>query len=430
MSRLLVLGAGVSGIAAAKLATGLGMSVTLYDRGPAGPALELGVGVATGEWDREILNGIDLVVASPGFSERSQPIVEILEAGLPIWSEVEFASRHIDKPMAAITGTNGKTTVTEATAAMLDASGIDAPATGNIGAPLSEFTEDALDCLVVEVSSFQLRFTETFHPVAAAITNVAVDHLDWHGSAYAYREAKAKIYSNQTETDLLVYDSDDDGASSMAMDAPSRLVPVSATSVPEGGAGLMGNSLLMGEVAIDVADLTSAEPTHIVNLATAGMLALELGASSDGVVAGAIGYSPGAHRRELVATVGGVNWVNDSKATNPHAALASIRANEEVVLIAGGLTKAIDVTPLAAEPNVGLLIGIGESGPQLVDAAGGRGRLAGTLEVAVEIAARAAQPGTTVLLAPGCASFDQFKSYGERGDRFRELVNETVGAAS
>jgi UDP-N-acetylmuramoylalanine--D-glutamate ligase len=430
VNRVLILGAGVSGVAAARLAQRLGMSVTVFDEQPSDQLAELGVGSAIGEWDPLLLNGIDLVVASPGFSERSGPVVDVLESGIPIWSEVELAYRHLKGPVAAVTGTNGKTTVTEATAAMLDASGLDAPATGNIGAPLSDFADTPYDALVVEVSSFQLRFIEQFHPTAAAITNVALDHLDWHGSAYSYRDAKARIYLNQTPDDLLVYDADDEGASNLAAGAAAELYPVSGTQVPDGGGGFDGRNLVIGEVVIDVADLWSDDPTHLVNLAGAGALALRMGASPEGVASGAMGYRPGAHRRSLVAAEGGVTWVNDSKATNPHAAIASIKAHGSVILIAGGLAKGIDITPIAEEPNVRLLIGIGEAGPTLVAAAGERGRLAGTLEIAVEVAANAAEAGDTVLLAPGCASFDQFESYGARGDRFTELVRIRLGGAT
>lgn len=406
------------------------MTVTVFDES-ASPGPADGFGLATGAWDPVLLEGIELVVASPGFSERSRPIVETLERGLPIWSEIEFAYRFAHAPVVAVTGTNGKTTVTEATAAMLDASGRDAPATGNIGAPLSDFVDGDHDTLVVEVSSFQLRFTEEFHPVAAAITNVAVDHLDWHGSAYSYREAKARIYANQTSEDLLVFDIDDEGASKLAGDAPSELFPVSGTHLPDGGGGVEGGALRVGGVAIDIADLVSDDPTHLVNLACAAALALRVGATPEGVAVGAIGYRPGAHRRAVVARSGGITWVNDSKATNPHAALASIRAARgPVVLIAGGLAKGIDLTPLTGPENLKMIIGIGEAGPALVEAAGERGRLAGTLEVAVEVAAGVATAGDTVLLAPGCASFDQFSSYAARGDRFTELVEERTGGTS
>lgn len=427
MTRVLVLGAAVSGMAAVRLAASKGMTVTVYDEAVADIVADLDYGSAFGEWDPLLLEGIDLVIASPGFPERSRPVVESLERGLPVWSEVEFAYRHIDVPVVAVTGTNGKTSVTEATAAMLDASGLDTPATGNIGSPLSDFTEGGHDVLVVEVSSFQLRFTEEFHPVAAAITNVAVDHLDWHGSAYSYQEAKARIYANQTAGDLLVYDIDDEGAAKLAGDAPAELFPVSGRRVPQGGGGVEGGTLRVGDVVVDLADLTSDDPIHLVNLACAAALATRVGATAEGVAAAAIAYRPGAHRRTIVAEVDGVTWVNDSKATNPHAAIASIRAHGPVILIAGGLAKGVDLTPLVEEDNVRMVVGIGEAGPDLAAAAGERGRLAGTLEIAVEVAAAAAHPGDTVLLAPGCASFDQFDSYGARGARFTELVEDRVG---
>jgi UDP-N-acetylmuramoylalanine--D-glutamate ligase len=403
------------------------MAVTVYAAEGAERAMEQGFGVATGGWDPVLLNGVDLVVASPGFPERALPIVEALEWGIPVWSEIEFAWRHLDVPVAAITGTNGKTTVTEATSAMLEASGIDAPATGNIGSALSDHVDQDHEAVVVEVSSFQLRFCETFHPSAAAITNVAVDHLDWHGSEPAYRSAKARIFMNQTEEDLLVYDIDDEGAAGLVASAPSRLFPVSGLHLPAGGGGVDEDRLVIGELTISIGDLTSDDPTHLVNMASASALALRMGATAAGVTRAAKSFSPGPHRRAIVARSRGVNWVDDSKATNPHAAIASIRAHSPVVLIAGGLAKGLDMTPIAREQGVRVLLGIGAVGPELVAAAGERGRLAETLERAVEVAAEVAAPGDTVLLAPGCASFDQFSSYQERGDRFSALVESLVG---
>ncbi|MFZ0626188.1 MAG: UDP-N-acetylmuramoyl-L-alanine--D-glutamate ligase [Acidimicrobiia bacterium] len=424
MSRVLILGAGVSGLAAADLARRSQMAVTIYSDEGSSDALASGYSVASGGWDPVLLTGIDLVVVSPGFSERSIPIVEAQEWGIPVWSEIEFAWTQLDTTVAAITGTNGKTTVTEATSAMLGASGVDAPATGNIGSPLSAEVGEDHDALVVEVSSFQLRFCETFHPVAAAITNVALDHLDWHGSEYSYRSAKARIFMNQGGDDLLVYDADDEGASSLVADAKSQLFPVSGVHLPPGGGGVDGNRLVVGELSMPLSGLPSRDPTHLVNLATSSALALRLGATVDGVTTVAESFHPGAHRRSIVLRGNGVTWIDDSKATNPHAALSSIRAHRSVVLIAGGLAKGLDVAPLAAEPNVRLLLGIGTEGQGLVDAAGARGLLAGDLDKAVELAAELSEPGDTVLLAPGCASFDQFTSYEDRGDRFIELVKE------
>jgi UDP-N-acetylmuramoylalanine--D-glutamate ligase len=402
------------------------MSVTIYTQDQPERALNNGFPVASGGWDPVLLNGVDLVVTSPGFPERSLPIVEALEWGIPVWSEIEFAWRQLDIPVAAVTGTNGKTTVTEATAAMLEASGLDAPATGNIGSPLSDHVDRGHDAMVVEVSSFQLRFCEDFHPVAAAITNVAVDHLDWHGSEHSYRSAKARIFMNQTPEDLLVYDADDEGAVTLVGSAPSELFPVSGHHLPPGGGGVDGDRLVIGDVEISIGEMHSNDPTHLVDIAAAGAVALRMGATSDGVARAAKGFTPGAHRRTVVSRSAGITWIDDSKATNPHAALASIRAVGPVVLIAGGLPKGTDVTPLAREPNVRHVLGIGEAGPELASAAGDKGRDVGTLDRAVEMAAELADPGDTVLLAPGCASFDQFDSYSERGDRFAELVREIM----
>jgi UDP-N-acetylmuramoylalanine--D-glutamate ligase len=427
VNRLLILGAGVSGLAAARLARSKGKTVAIYTVQGGPDALAEGFSVASGDWDPVLLTGIDLVVASPGFSERSAPIVEALEWGIPVWSEIEFAWSFMNAPVAAVTGTNGKTSVTEAAAAMMTATGIEADPVGNIGSPLSDHVDDEHRTLIVEVSSFQLRFCETFHPVAAAITNVALDHLDWHGSEYSYRNAKSKIFMNQSEADLLVYDADDNGASTLVKDAPSELFPVSGSHLPSGGGGVEEGHLVVGALSVPVEELVSRDPTHLVNLASASALALRMGASIEGVSSVARSFRPGAHRRSLVGRAGGVTWIDDSKATNPHAALSSIRAHDSVVLIAGGLAKGLDVAPLAAEPNVRILIGIGTEGRHLVEAAGSRGHMAGTMERAVELAEHLAEPGDTVLLAPGCASFDQFSSYADRGDRFGELVSVIVG---
>lgn len=422
MTRLLVLGAGVSGLAAARLAVAEGISVTLFDSNPGPEAFASGLGLAAGPWDHLLLTGVDRVIASPGFSERSLPMVETLEFGVPIWSEIEFASRYITSPMIAITGTNGKTTVTQATSKMLIESGLDSPASGNIGEPLSDFAGRSYDSLVVETSSFQLAFIEDFHPVAAAITNVAVDHLDWHGSVSSYVGAKKRIYENQTAGDLLVFDADDEGASRLAEDAPGDCFPISGVRLPEGGGGVDGDRLVVGDVSIELTRLPNADPVHLANLTTAAALALRMGADSVAVAEAALQFRPGAHRRQLVLSANGIDWVDDSKATNPHAAIASIRSHRSVVLIAGGLAKGTDVESLVNEPNLKAVLAIGESGPDIAHAAGEIGQLSGSLDVAVETAARIAEPGDTVLLAPGCASFDQFVSYEDRGNQFQELA--------
>ncbi len=424
MSRILILGAGVSGLAAARLAASRDMSVTIYDADPSAEAYASGFGLAIGPWDHLLLTGVDLVVTSPGFPERSLPVVETLEAGLPIWSEIEFASSYLDVPLIAVTGTNGKTTVTEATSLMLEASGVDAPATGNIGDPLSNFVGTHHQALVVETSSFQLRFVEKFHPVAAAVTNVAADHLDWHGSASAYADAKRNIFVNQSESDLLVFDADDPGATDLVSSASSERYPVSGVRLPEGGGGVSDGTLSVGDVAISLEDLQLTDPVHLANLATSAALALWMGASGEAIESAAVKYRPGVHRRQEIANVDGIVWIDDSKATNPHAALASIRSHDSVVLIAGGLAKGTDVTVLGREPSLKAVFEIGESESGIAKTAGPIGHFVKTLERAVTEAAAVARPGDTVLLAPGCASFDQYTSYGARGDAFQALVGE------
>lgn len=432
---MLVLGAGVSGTAVARLARRQGHAVTVYDEAAVhpGPLLEQGVGVVTGGWEAGLLEGVDLVVASPGFSERSLPVVETLEGGVPVWSEVEYAWRQVgDRPVVAITGTNGKTTVTTLTADMLKESGVPAVVAGNIGTAFSDVVEDDWQVAVVEVSSFQLRFIDRFHPGWAALLNIAEDHLDWHGSPGAYAAAKARIFERQEPGDILVYDADDPGASTAVRRAASTLHPVSATHRPDGGSGVEDGELILPGLTVPVADLGSTDPAHLVDMAAAAVLAREAGAEPDAVRATLGRFHPTAHRRAVVASIGGVTYVDDSKATNPHAALAALAAYPSVVLIAGGLAKGMDLTGLARVPNLVAVVGIGTAGPQVAEAAGERGHTAGGMEEAVAMAAGLARPGDTVLLAPGAASFDQFDSYSERGNSFISAVRrlESEGVTS
>jgi UDP-N-acetylmuramoylalanine--D-glutamate ligase len=432
--RLLVLGAAVSGAAAARLGRRLGYSVTVFDRQPGSGAdlIGEGIGTVTGGWEPDVLTGIDLVVTSPGFPLRAAPITDAREYGIPVWSEVEFAWRHLKAPVIAVSGTNGKTTVTEAAAAMLTASGTTTAAVGNIGTPLSSVVDEDFDVLVVEVSSFQLEFTELFHPHTAVLTNLAPDHLDWHPSYAAYAAAKAKVFANQTEDDLVVFDNDDPGLQPLVKTLrgrglPPRLWPVSGRERPAGGSGPSAGTLQLPGLTVPLADLTSSDPTLVVDLVAAGVAAIEHGAQAEAVAEVCRTFRPGRHRRTLVGEKSGVAFVNDSKATNPHAALASIASFPSVVLIAGGLAKGLDITPLARAGNVRHVVAIGESAPSLIEAAGpGRATRADSMVEAVDLAARMARPGDTVLLAPGCASFDMFESYAARGTAFSDAVSSLI----
>ncbi|MDX1447907.1 MAG: UDP-N-acetylmuramoyl-L-alanine--D-glutamate ligase [Acidimicrobiia bacterium] len=412
--RTLVLGAGVSGQAAARLAVRLGHRVVVYDR--TAKAVPDGVATAFGAWDPLTLQGIDLVVASPGFGERAAPITDALEAGIEVIGEVEFAWRRFDRPTVAVTGTNGKTTVTGLIADMLSASSLTAPALGNIGNPLSDWTEDPPDVLVIEMSSFQLRFIDSFHCQIAVVTNVAEDHLDWHGSVAGYRAAKARIVENQTTSDSVVYDALDPGATDVAVRSAARKVAVAVDGSEP--VGVVDAELRWSATNVPLEALGVTDPVYLTDLALAGEAALGMGATPEAVTGVARSFAPGPHRRTVVAEANGIRWIDDSKATNPHAALASIGAYPSVVLIAGGLAKGLDVAPLATAAGVRHVVAIGESAPVLLEAAGERGHAAGSMEEACEIAHRLAEPGDVILLAPGCASYDMFDSYSARGDAF------------
>lgn len=424
--RVLVLGAAVSGRAAAGLAQRLGHDVSVYDR-RADSLVELGDGydVHVGDWQPEMLAGVEYVVTSPGFPEHIGPIPDVLDAGLPLVSEMEFAVAQLSVPYAAVTGTNGKTTVTSVTADMLTASGVNAIAAGNIGTALSNVVLNPPEVVIIEASSFQLRFIDTFHPQAAAILNIAPDHLDWHRDIDEYIAAKKRVFENQTAADILVYDADDEGATAAVADAVGRLVPVSGSSVPTGGSGVDGGNLVIGGVQYSRPDLDRA---YTMDLIAAAELAAHLGATPEGIAATIAVFAHGVHRRTVVGVWKGISWVNDSKATNPHAAVASVEAFDSVVLIAGGRNKGLDLAPIVAVPSVRKVIGLGEASTEL-EAATDASRFvaADDLAHAISLADGLAQPGDTVLLAPGCASFDMFKSYAVRGDEFSRLVLENQG---
>jgi UDP-N-acetylmuramoylalanine--D-glutamate ligase len=422
----LVIGAAVSGRAAVPLLRADGEKVVVYDHDPAAVAGLDADEIHAGEWRDSYLDGVDLVIASPGVPEASPPIASALAAGIPLWSELELGFRHTDLPVIAVTATNGKTTVTEAAAEMLVASGIRAAAAGNIGDPISAVVGHDLDVLVVEASSFQLRFVDTFHARAAVLLNVAPDHLDWHGSFERYAAAKRRILERQTPEDVVVFDADDPGAADAVGGATARRVPVSGTRRPDGGWGPESGELVVGDAVIPLGSLTRSDAVMVVDLAAAAAAAIHLGATAEGVAAAAAAYHPGRHRREVVGTWGGVTWVDDSKATNPHAALAAIRSYDSVVVIAGGRAKGLDVRAIPLEPNVVRVLAIGEAAGDLA-AAGGPVTVVGGMDEAVAEAGRIARPGDTVLLAPACASFDMFRSYAERGDRFAAAVLDLQG---
>lgn len=423
--KTLVLGGAVSGRAAALLARRLDHAVTVFDGDPAvlTALREDRLSVTTGTWTPSLLSGVDLVITSPGFSDSSEPIRDTQAADIRLWSELEFASRQLKAPIIAVTGTNGKTTVTRLVADMLAGSGLSTAAVGNIGTPLADVVDEAFDLVVVEASSFQLRFTEHFHPTTALVLNVAPDHLDWHGSFDAYLAAKGMIHRNQTRDDLLVYDADDAGAIEVVTNAAARLIPVSGKRRPAGGAGVTTDRLDLGELVVPLARIPVVDPAFLLDLAAAGVAALAHGAEPAAVEQVITTFRPGPHRRTLVGRWQDVDWLDDSKATNPHAAVAAASAYPSVVLIAGGRNKGLDLSELMKVPTIKHVIAIGEAATELEAAVAGTPiDRAVSMQQAVDIADRVAQPGDTVLLAPGCASFDMFRSYADRGNSFADAI--------
>jgi len=424
-----VLGAGVAGRAAAAALAAEHATVLVTDVrdadaiGDVSDLEALGVDVRLGRHDPSDLDGADLLVASPGIPPSAEVFAWARERDLPAWGELELGARLATAPYLAVTGTNGKTTTTGMLAACLQVGGIDAVACGNIGYPFTTASREAHGALVVEVSSFQLDLQSSFHPVVSVLLNLAPDHLDHHGSYDAYRNAKAAIYAQQASGDVHVGNGDDAAAAAVSTDAPCAVRWFRSGVPADDEVGYDGDELVarLGErlVALGVVDRERAG--YREDAAAAAAAALAYGVDAAAIAQGLASFAPAAHRGEMVAEIDGVRFLDNSKATNVHAALAAIAGVRDAVLIAGGRSKGQDLGPLGA--GAGDLVGVvamGEAAGEVGAAFAGRVPVthAASIEDAVRAAfARAPRPGV-VLLAPACASWDQFSSYIERGDRF------------
>ena len=417
-----VAGAARSGIAAALLLSERGARVTLTD---ARPELEAGqmnrlresrVGLELGAQRPEIFTSANLLVLSPGIPLDQPHIAAAREAGVPIIGEIELASRWLSGRIVAITGTKGKSTTTTLTGHMFTAGGLKAVVGGNIGTPLSSqvasSTPDTFH--IVEVSSFQLETTYTFHPWIAVLLNLSSDHLDRHGSMDAYGAAKARIFANQTPEDWAVVNADDPQTLALARAGRGRTVSFSADTplVPISSIRVIGRHL--------VADVMAA--------ATVAQIA---GVPNDAMVRAVESFTGLEHALEPVATVNGVRFINDSKATNVEAAQRAIESFDKgLVVIMGGRFKSGDFS-LLREPlrlRDARVVAIGEAASMIQHALDGAARVeaVATLEAAVrrayELARRQGSEASSgvVLLAPACASFDMFRDYAERGRAFKK----------
>jgi len=439
-------GVGVSGRAAALALARLGADVIAVDardgaeqRATAAELSAAGVRVRLG--DATVLpDRVDLVVTSPGWRPDQPLLTAALRSGVEVIGEVELAWRLRPPgaaPWLAITGTNGKTTTTRMAAAMLGAAGRRVVAAGNVGTPLVDavLTEPAPEVVVAELSSFQLHWSVSLACAAGALLNLAQDHLDWHGSFAAYTADKLKIWAGG----LALGNRDDPEVAARLADVAGRTVAVTLGRPREGELGVEDGYLVdraFAEAALlaRVEDVRPSGPHHLANALAAAGLARSRGVEADAVARGLAGLRLEPHRGDVVATVDGVAYVDDSKATNPHAATASITAHTRVVWIVGGLLKGADLTPavraaadrLAGAVVVGVdrgavLEALTRHAPQVPVVEVARTDT-GAMDEAVTSAARLATPGTTVLLAPAAASMDMFRDYAERGEAFVAAV--------
>jgi UDP-N-acetylmuramoylalanine--D-glutamate ligase len=420
-----VVGAGVAGVSAARVLVAEGATVRVSEAGSAGSVAEdlgaLGVEMLDGGHRPEHLDGATLVVPSPGVPPHAEIMRWARERGLPVFGEMELGARLARVPYLGVTGTNGKTTTTQMLTACLRSGGLDAVACGNIGRPFPAAARESHDVLVVEVSSFQLETQASFHPRVSVLLNLAPDHLDWHGSFEAYAAAKARIFLNQGEADVHVGNRDDEAAAAFSRSAPCEVRWFTLAEPGDADAGFASGRLIAGWSGADLGTVSPDTPAMRADAAASAAAAHAYGVADDAIAEGLDGFAPAPHRGEIVALVDGVRFVDNSKATNPHATTAAVGDAEGVVLIAGGDAKGVDLSPLAAiADRLSGVVTLGASAAAVRSVFEERlpVRDAGSIEDAARIAFEMAPGDGTVLLAPACASWDMFRDYTERGGRF------------
>ncbi|MEU5522058.1 UDP-N-acetylmuramoyl-L-alanine--D-glutamate ligase [Streptomyces sp. NPDC093250] len=454
-----VAGLGVSGVPAAKVLHGLGAKVTVVNDGDDARAREqaaeleaLGVTVRLGD-GATLPDGTELIVTAPGWKPDKPLFAAADAAGVPVWGDVELAWR-LRKPGAApwlaVTGTNGKTTTVQMLASILSAAGLRTAAVGNIGVSLLDAVlgEEEYDVLAVELSSYQLHWAPSLRAHSAAVLNLAPDHLDWHGSMEAYAKDKGRVYEGNRvacvynvadkATEDLVREADvEEGCRAVGFTlgtpGPSQLGVVENLLVDR---AFVENRHKNAQELAEVSDVRPPAPHNIANALAAAALARAYGVPASAVREGLRAFTPDAHRIAHVADLDGVAYVDDSKATNTHAAGASLAAYESIVWIAGGLAKGATFDELVADSAKRLrgavLIGrdralireaLARHAPEVPVVDLDRTDTGAMLQ-AVQEAKRLARPGDTVLLAPACASMDMFANYNKRGDAFAQAVRE------
>jgi len=435
-----VLGAARSGLAVAHLLEKHGADVlvsemrSLQDAKEAAQQLTLW-GVEA-EWAGHTASALsrEWLIVSPGVAMSAPVVKQALANGMEIFGELEVASWFIDVPMVAVTGSNGKTTTTTLIAEMLNTSGLRSVAAGNIGLPLAEvaFDTSALDAVVVEVSSFQMETARTFHPHVAMFLNLTPDHLDRHGSMDVYGELKARIFKHQNPEDWAIYNHGDRRVTMLIDDIEAKRLPFDVKPLPADG-GFVENGEMKVRFDCKCHSLLPVEAMrlrgehNVLNALASSLAVLAMGGRIDAIRHTLKTFTGLPHRMEVVGRHEGVEWINDSKATNVDAVWFALSGfDQPVVLIAGGRDKDSDFSMLVdrIREHVKTVVLIGEAAEKMDEVFQGvvPVRHAATLEEAVTLARSIAKAGETVLLSPACASFDMFKNYEDRGDQFRALV--------
>jgi UDP-N-acetylmuramoylalanine--D-glutamate ligase len=431
--RVLVAGLGRSGVAAAHFLAARGAQLVLADRNPALDRTKLPAGeLHLGPDDRAWLTGVDLVVTSPGVARDALLLREAVARRIPVIGEIELAARFLSAPIAAITGTNGKSTVTVLLGEILKAAGMHVFVGGNLGTPLIDAVGGVFDALVVEVSSSQLEWIERLRPKVAVHLNLSDDHFDRYRDLANYGAAKARLFENQQGSDWAVLNRDDPNVWKLANDLHSRVfgfgfVPSGETPAiwPEGDALMFDMGARRGRIGLAGFRLPGRCNVSNAMAASAAALAMFV---DEAVIERALGAFTGLpHRIELVRELDGIKWIDDSKGTNVGAVVEALEAvAAPVILIAGGLDKGGDYAPLIAPVHnkVKRVILNGAARDRIAAVLRGAAQIeiVPTLREAVERAEVIARSGDTVLLSPACSSFDQFSDYAERGDLFKELV--------
>ena len=441
LAAVVVIGLGVTGQAVVQALQAHGIAVSVVDDHPSdevrAAAASLGVDLLEGLTELDlatVLAGSDALLPSPGVPDRHPAFVAAERAGVPVLSEFDLAARWDHRPIVAITGTDGKTTVTTMVTEMLTASGRRAVACGNTDTPLVEAIADpATEVFVVEASSFRLGHSRRFRPDVAVWLNFAPDHLDVHDSLSAYEAAKARIWSDLREGEGLAVANAEDPVVLANRNASADTVTFGLEG-SDADATVVGGRLCLpdGTSILAVDELPRALPHDVANALAASVAAVAAGADLDAVRSVLRSFRGLPHRVQLVAEADGVRWYDDSKATTPHATLAAVSGFDSVVLLAGGRNKGLDLGPLAdAVPPIRAAVAMGEAAEEVAGVLDGRcpvERVTTGMADVVAAAARLAAPGDADLLSPGCTSFDWFRSYSERGDAFAAEVRALVGA--